>query len=276
MPANPVFRSAAALRVAWLAACLCACAAAAAQALGDRLPEPGAQAPEQAAEQVEQAPQFNLAGAPAQWTQALQRWLDAALARNRPPGAALRIDVSVGAPDPRWRAAPCAQVEPWLPAGARLWGRSRIGLRCATASQAGASAWNLLLPLTVRAFGPAWVLTSPVAAGATLKPEDALPEQSDWAADPAPILAHAQQWQGQVATRALQAGQALRQGMVRAPTLFAAGAAVKLLAQGPGYSVSAAGQALSAGAAGQTVRVLLDNGRIVSGVVNPSGAVDVW
>ena len=73
----------------------------------------------------------------------------------------------------------------------------------------------------------------------------------------------------------LVAGQAVRQAMVRAPLLFKAGAQVKVVAQGPGYAVSSAGQALTAGSAGQTVRVRMENGRIVSGTVNDSGTVDV-
>ena len=63
--------------------------------------------------------------------------------------------------------------------------------------------------------------------------------------------------------------------MVRAPLLFKAGAQVKVVAQGPGYAVSSAGQALTAGSAGQTVRVRMENGRIVSGTVNDSGTVEV-
>ena len=41
-----------------------------------------------------------------------------------------RIDVSIGQLDPRLRLAPCQHVEPHLPEGMRLWGKSRIGLRC--------------------------------------------------------------------------------------------------------------------------------------------------
>jgi flagella basal body P-ring formation protein FlgA len=82
-------------------------------------------------------------------------------------------------------------------------------------------------------------------------------------------------WVGQVAARSLAGGQALRQSMVRAPHLFRAGAQVKIVAQGPGYAVTSAGQAMTAGAAGQTVRIRMDNGRIVSGTVSENGTVDV-
>lgn len=200
-----------------------------------------------------------------------QRWLDDAMARNQPAGLPLRMEVSVGSLDSRLRLAPCARVEPYLPSGARLWGRTRIGLRCVE----GPTAWNVFLPVTVRAFGPAWVLAGPVAAGAVLTAEDAVEGEVDWAAEAAPVMANPDLWVGQVAARSLAGGQALRQSMVRAPHLFRAGAQVKIVAQGPGYAVTSAGQAMTAGAAGQTVRIRMANGRVISGTVSENGTVDV-
>ena len=200
-----------------------------------------------------------------------QRWLDDAMARNQAAGLPLRMEVSVGSLDSRLRLAPCARVEPYLPTGARLWGRTRLGLRCVE----GPIAWNVFLPVTVKAYGPAWVLTGPVAAGTVLSAQDAMEAEVDWAEESAPVMANPDMWVGQVAARSLVAGQALRQSMVRPPQLFRAGAQVKVLAQGPGYAVASAGQAMSAGVAGQTVRIRMDNGRIISGTVNESGTVVV-
>lgn len=200
-----------------------------------------------------------------------QRWLDDAITRNQPAGLPLRMEVSVGTLDPRLRLAPCARVEPYLPPGSRLWGRTRLGLRCVE----GATAWNVYLPVTIKAFGPAWVLTGAVAPGAVLTAQDATQAEVDWAEESAPVMANPEMWVGQVAARQLVVGQALRQSMVRAPHLFKAGAQVKVVAQGAGYAVSSAGQAMSAGAAGQIVRIRMDNGRIVSGTVNESGTVVV-
>ena len=108
-----------------------------------------------------------------------QRWLDDALARNQSSALPLRMEVSVGSLDSRLRLAPCARVEPYLPVGARLWGRTRLGLRCVE----GATAWNVFLPVTIKAFGPAWVLTNNVAPGAVLTANDATEAEVDWAAD---------------------------------------------------------------------------------------------
>ena len=202
-----------------------------------------------------------------------QRWLDAALQQRDGDGGALplRMEVSVGQLDPRLRLAPCNRVEPYLPAGTRLWGRTRLGLRCAE----GGTPWNVFLPVTVKAFGPAWVLTRSVPPGTVLTAADAQEMEIDWAADNSPVVAQPEQWVGQVASRALAAGQPLRQSMVRAPSVFRTGAQVRVMAQGPGFVVAGAGQALSDGGGGQTVRGRRDNGRVVSGIVSDSGTVDV-
>lgn len=203
--------------------------------------------------------------------QMTQHWLDETLARNMPTQSPLRMEVSVGTLDERLRLAPCSRVEPYLPTGARLWGRTRLGLRCLD----GAVRWNVFLPVAVKAFGPAWVLTGDVTMGSVLTAADATETEVDWAAENASIVADPGLWVGQVAARHLKAGQALRQSMLRAPQIFQAGALVRVVAQGQGYSISAAGQAMSAGAAGQTVRIKMDNGKIVTGIVNENGTITV-
>lgn len=203
--------------------------------------------------------------------QMTQQWLDEALARNMPAQSPLRMEVSVGALDERLRLAPCTRVEPYLPAGARLWGRTRLGLRC----QDAAVRWNVFLPVTIKAYGPAWVLTGDVTMGSVLTAADATETEVDWAAENASIVAEPGLWVGQVAARHLKAGQALRQPMLRAPQIFQAGALVRVVAQGRGYAISAGGQAMTAGAAGQTVRIRMDNGKIVTGIVNDDGTIGV-
>lgn len=199
-----------------------------------------------------------------------QRWLDGALAQAPTGALPLRLEVAVGQLDARLRLAACARVEPYLPAGARLWGRTRLGLRCLD----GAVRWNVFLPITVKAYGPAWVLAAPVAAGAVLTEQDAVEAEVDWAAESAAIVANPAAWVGLIAARPLAAGQALRQNMVRAPDLFKSGAPVRVVVQGMGYAVTASGQAMSAGSQGQNVRVRMANGRVVTGTVLEDGTID--
>jgi len=197
-------------------------------------------------------------------------WLNGALAQGTQE-LPLRMEVEIGRLDPRLNLAPCARMEPYLPSGSKLWGRTRIAVRCLE----GSRPWNVFLPVTVKAWGPAWVLTNNVSMGETLQAQDALQSEVDWAAETAAVIALPDDWMGQTAARALVAGQALRQGMVRPPLLFKAGATVKVVATGPGFQVVSSGQAMAPGGQGQTVRVRMDNGRLVSGTVNAQGEVVV-
>lgn len=195
---------------------------------------------------------------------AAQRWLDNALASARPVGAAaLRMEVVLGELDSRLKLAPCSRVEPHVPVGTRLWGKTRLGLRCVE----GATRWNVFLPVTVRAFGSAWVVRGDVASGSVLSASDVIEAEVDWAQEDSAIVANASDWVGHVATRALTTGQALRQGMIRPAQVFQAGTVVRVVAQGSGFQISSDGQALSAGVVGQLARVKMENGRVMSGIV---------
>ncbi len=193
-----------------------------------------------------------------------QRWVSQALAEQQVRnGQPVHLQATLGALDSRLRLAACTRVEPYLPPGSRLWGQSRVGLRCLE----GPSRWNVTLPVTVRATGMTWVLRRDVAPGAVLDDGDLMLAEADWAAEPSPVLAQREQWQGQVAVRALGTGQTLRQNMVRAAQVFQAGAPVRVLVQGGGFQISSQAQALSAGVVGQPARVRTDNGRVLSGTV---------
>lgn len=204
------------------------------------------------------------------FVEATQRWLDEAVAQALPAGN-LRMEVTVGTLDTRLRLAPCGKVEPYLPTGTRLWGKTRLGLRCID----GVSRWNVFLPLTVKAIGPAWVLRGNVAAGAVLGPNDAVQEEIDWAAEPSPVVAEMADWVGAMAARPLTAGQTLRQAMVRPAQVFQAGSQVRVVAQGGGFTVASDGQALTAGVVGQPARVRMESGRILAGEVIDARTVRV-
>jgi flagellar basal body P-ring formation protein FlgA len=180
------------------------------------------------------------------------------------PGAAAkpRVEVSVGQLDPRLRLAPCQHVEPYLPEGMRLWGKSRVGLRCTQ----GTAKWNVYLPITVRVFGSALVARNGVSAGAVLVADDLAQAEVDLAEDNSPALANANLAVGRTLTHALKAGQSLRQSHLKARQWFAAGETVTVLAQGDGFSVAGEAQALNPGIEGQPVRVRTESGRVLTGL----------
>lgn len=207
-----------------------------------------------------------------------QRWVDQMLtqemSRQASSGApVLRMQATLGQLNPRLQLTYCMEAEAGLPPGQRLWGDTRVVLRCLQ----GEKRWQVSLPVRVQAFGPAWVLARNVAGGQELGPADLTVAEVDWAASPSPVLSPLtiDARRGTVVMRHLAPGQELRQNMVRAAQVFKAGAQVRVLVQGGGFAVSSRGQALSAGVAGQVVRVRLDSGRITSAKVIDEQTVQI-
>ena len=191
--------------------------------------------------------------------QEVQRFAAESTGRQVAPG--LRLEVEVGQLDPRLRLAPCARVEPYLPAGTRLWGKAHVGVRCAS----GPTHWNVYLPITVHVFGRALVAAAPLPAGTTLAAADLAEAEVDLAAAPAFAAARAASLVGRNLARAVAAGAPLREADLKARQWFAAGDTVRIVAEGGGFVVSGSGQALSPGIEGRSVRVRTEGGRIVSG-----------
>ena len=178
-----------------------------------------------------------------------------------PTAGVSRVEVVVGQLDQRLRLAPCQRVEPYLPPNARLWGKSRIGLRCAQ----GTSNWNVYLPITIKAYGRALVATTGVASGSVLKAGDLVEAEVDLAEDASPALVDPGQAVGRTVAQALRPGQSLRSGHLKARVWFAAGDTVKVLALGAGFSLEGEAQALSNGIEGQPARIRTEKGRVLTG-----------
>jgi flagella basal body P-ring formation protein FlgA len=175
---------------------------------------------------------------------------------------AARVELEVGELDPRLKLAPCDRIEPFVPNGTRLWGRSRIGLRC----MAGPVAWKVYLPVTVKVFGQALVAAGPLPAGSELTVLDMRDAEVDLTTSPAATYTDADKLAGRLLVRALAPGEPVRSDALRARQWFGAGDMVTLTAAGRGFAVSGEGQALNAGLEGQPVRVRTESGRVVTGL----------
>ena len=175
--------------------------------------------------------------------------------------AAARVEVSVGQLDPRLRLAPCARVQPYLPDGVRLWGRSRVGVRCT----AGPVKWNVYLPITVKVYGKALVAARDLAAGGELADQDLAQAEVDLAEDPSSAVGDSALAVGRTLTRSIKQGQSVRQSHLKARQWFSAGETVTVVTLGPGFSVSGEAQALNNGIEGEPVRVRTEGGRVLTG-----------
>ena len=174
-----------------------------------------------------------------------------------------RIEVKLGQIDSRLQLAPCARIEPFLPAGTRLWGRTSIGVRCVEGAN-----WSVALPVTVSVFGKALVSTGPLAAGSAPTAQDFRIDEVDLTRDNVALVSDPNQLAGRVLARPLAAGLPLRADHLRVPATIAAGDPVKIRVMGEGFSITADGIALAQAGDGQMLRVRTDNGKVVAGIVH--------
>jgi flagella basal body P-ring formation protein FlgA len=173
-----------------------------------------------------------------------------------------RVEVIAGPMDARLRLAPCQQVQAYLTPNTRLWGKTRVGLRCTE----GVTPWNIYLPVTVKVWGKALVMTQAMPAGQVLAAADVRETEVDLAEEASPALTDASALVGRVLARSVSAGQGVRQATLKARQWFAAGDTVRIRAVGDGYAVAGSGEAVTAGIEGQPARVRTESGRLVTGV----------
>lgn len=197
---------------------------------------------------------------PPSWAQAIERLVQA----SAEAPAKARTEVVIGAPSQQLKLAPCAQAEPFLPAQPRRWGNGRVGLRCTSGAR-----WSLYLPVNVKVFAPAVVVSQALPAGSELTAEHLKLAEVDLAAAPSPTFEQIAPLLGRRLAAPLAAGAEVRANDLRARQWFAAGDPVTLVAIGSGFAVEGEGQAMANGVEGQTVRVRTGSGRIVMGT--PSG-----
>ena len=185
-------------------------------------------------------------------------------------GGDVRLEVTVGTLASGLQLAPCARVEPFLPSGGRLWGRSHVGVRCVE----GAT-WQVLLPVTVRVFGPALVAARPLPVLQPVNADDLVTAEAEWTREPQGVATDLGQIAGRVLTRPVGAGQPLPLASLRAPQVISQGDPVRVLGQGRGFMIQTDAVALAAAQDGQLVRVRTESGRILSGVARPGRTVEV-
>lgn len=185
-----------------------------------------------------------------------------------------RVEVRIGAADPRLQPPPCAALEPFLPAGTRLWGRTTLGVRCRDAV-AGNAGWSMLLPVEIKVFGKALVTTRALATGESLGADSYESREVELTREPRGVLTAPAQIGDAVIARPVAAGQVLRSDIIKARQVVSAGDQVKIVAAGRGFRISTQGRALNAAASGQTVRIQSESGRMLSGVAQPDGSVEM-
>lgn len=190
--------------------------------------------------------------------------------RNETAGLPGRVSFSLGTIDPHLILPACRALEPFIPAGTRLWGQAMVGVRCN--EQAG---WTMYVPVSIRVMANVAHAGRPLAHGQQVEATDIMLQEADLAQLPGGILTDMNQALGKTLVSNIAAGQPLRQDILRAPLVIQQGQTVQLQTQGRGFSARAEGKALAAAADGQVVQVRITSGRTISGIARPGGIVEV-
>lgn len=181
-----------------------------------------------------------------------------------------RVSSSVGALDPRTQLGPCTAMEPFVPSGSRLWGKSTVGVRCL-----GPSKWTIYVPVQINVFGTYVVAARSLSPGLPLGSDDLQLREGDLTALPTSVLTDPAQGLGKTLKIAIGNGQPLRGDLLVSPPVVQQGQVVRLVAQGAGYSVSNEGRALGNAAEGQIVQARTASGQVVSGIARRGGVVEI-
>ncbi len=180
-----------------------------------------------------------------------------------------KTTVTVASAFPRGLAA-CTTLEPFMPTGARLWGRTTVGVRCA-----GERPWTIYLQAKLSVQATYYVAARQIAPGEALSAADLVARDGDLTALPLAIITDPSQAVGATALSRIGAGLPLRQDMLRSAASVSVGQTVRVVAAGQGFTISSEGSVLNNAAPGQQVRVRMAAGQIVTAIVKDAGTVEI-
>jgi flagella basal body P-ring formation protein FlgA len=183
------------------------------------------------------------------------------------PGA---VTVNVGAIDQRMALAPCPQLQAFFMPGARAWGKTTVGVRCAAPS-----AWTVYIQANVTVQADYVASAVPLAQGQPIEAGQLVLVKGDLTTLPAGIATDIGQVVGRSAGVSLAAGTPMRLDTLRSKQVITAGQLVRVVSGGAGFRVSAEARAVAAASEGQIVQVRTAGGQQVSGVAKAGGLVEV-
>lgn len=190
-------------------------------------------------------------------------------ARLQTQGLPGKVAITVGALDPRTQLPPCTAHEAFTPPGARLWGRTHIGVRCL-----GPNTWSVLVPVQISVTGQYVTTARPLSAGQVVQAGDLVTLSGDLATQPTGVVTDPANAVGKTLKNSLGAGQLLRADQLLAPLVVRQGQTVRLISKGAGFSVSSEGKAINNASEGQVVQIRMPSGQVVSGVAKPDGTAE--
>lgn len=189
-----------------------------------------------------------------------------------PPPVPGRVENSIGRLDSRLRLQQCEEpLEVTRSPGSRTTGNYTLEIRCAAPKM-----WKLLLPVTVRVYGPVLTAIRTLPRGTVLRAEDLSFKEHEFSRLGYGYLTALEDAVGKELRRAVRAGATLTPGQLAAERLVRRGQRVTILANTGGIEVRMVGEALADGARDERIRVRNQKTRrVIEGVVESNSTVRV-
>ena len=137
-----------------------------------------------------------------------------------------KIDITVAPAFPRGLAA-CTVLEPFMPSGARLWGRMTVGVRCA-----GERPWTIYLQARISLRATYYLAARAMAPGEVLTAADLVARDGDLTGLPQAIVTDPSQAVGSVSLVRIAGGMPLRRDMLKSASAVSIGQTVRVVAAG--------------------------------------------
>ena len=181
-----------------------------------------------------------------------------------------QVTVKVGNVDPRTSLAACPAPEAFQQPGARAWGKTTVGVRCAAPSP-----WTVYIQATVNVLADYVAAAVPLAQGRPVEASQLVVMKGDIAAMPNGIITDMAQAIGRTPTASLPAGTPLRLDTLKSKPVVQQGQAVRLVSKGANFSVSAEARAINNAGEGQVAQARTQSGIVVSGTARAGGIIEI-
>jgi flagella basal body P-ring formation protein FlgA len=180
------------------------------------------------------------------------------------------VSITVGPQAAVTKLAACPAPLAFQSPGARAWGKTTVGVRCAAPF-----AWTVYIQAQVTVVADYVAAAVPLAAGQVIDASQLVILQGDIAAMPNGIVTDPAQAVGRSPAISLPSGTPLRLDSLRSKPVVQQGQLVRVVSGGAGFRVSAEARAIGNAADGQVVQVRTPGGVVLSGVAKAGGQVEV-
>ncbi|KAF1047590.1 MAG: Flagella basal body P-ring formation protein FlgA [Herbaspirillum frisingense] len=190
--------------------------------------------------------------------------------KNQTSGLPGSVTIDVDPVDPRLTLAACLEPQAFMPNGARLWGKTTVGVKCVAPSP-----WTIYVRASVQVISDYLVAAVPLAQGQTISATDVTRVRGDMASLPNGVITDESQAVGRVAAMSVRAGTPLRMDSIRNQRVVQQGQPVRVVSNGPGFQISTEARALTNANEGQMAQARTAAGQVVSGIAKAGGILEI-